>query len=371
MSKRTIICKMAPTQAMTQALAATCQAFAAACNAALEFNVSNKYRLHHLAYRIIRERYGLTANLAVRAVARVAAALLAAKKRGRKPSLFRPTSIDYDAKVFDYREREETVSLSTVGGRVHVPLVLGEYQRGALAGKKPTAATVVHKDKRWFIHIVVEDADEAPRTGPALGIDLGIRNTAATSLGTLHSGKERQQFKEKRMRVRASLQSKGTAGAKRVLRCLSGHEQRRIRHENHVLSKRIVDEALNAHCGSIRMEKLVGIRQRTKIWNPHFNRMVAGWSFGQLQDFLSYKAKRRGLAVEYVNPAYTSQTCSRCGERGVRKVDVFTCTTCGETAHADLNAARNIAGGAARKPARIEALLCVATHGVDLESRLL
>jgi len=370
MSKRTIVCKMNPPPPMARALAATCQAFADACNAALEFNVSNQYRLHHLAYRMIRERFGLTANLAIRAVARVASAMLAAKKRGRKPALFRPTSVDYDAKIFAYRERDETASLSTVAGRIHVPLVLGEYQRTALAGKKPTAAVVVHKNRRWNIHIVIDDADESPRTGPALGVDLGIRNTAATSRGTLHDGKERQQFKEKRMRVRASLQSKRTAGAKRVLRRLSGYEQKRIRHENHVLSKQIVDEAVKAHCGSIRMERLTGIRQRTKVWNRHSNRMVAGWSFGQLQGFVAYKATRRGLAVEFVNPAYTSQTCSRCGKRGIRNGDSFTCTTCGR-AHADLNAARNIAGGGAVNRPGIEAALCVATHGVDLESRRL
>jgi len=346
--KRTICCKMAPTPTMTESLSATCVAFSEACAATLELalpqNVSNNIQLHHLAYATIRQRFGLSANLAVRAIRRVSGAMTAAKKRGRKPKVFRPTSIDYDARIFAYREKDETVSLTVIGGRIHVPLILGEFQRKALAGKKPTAATVVRKGRLWFIHIVVEDAEAEPVDGPALGVDLGIRNTATTSNGTLHAGLVRREFKEHSMKVRASLQSKGTCGAKRVLRRLSGCEHRRIRHENHVLSKLVVGEAVKAHCGVIRMEQLKDIRQRTKIRNRHLNRMVSGWSFGQLQTFIAYKAKRAGIAVELVNPAYTSQTCPTCGKRGTRRQDVFRCTTCG-VMHADIVGALNIAGG--------------------------
>ena len=370
MSTRTIVCKMAPTPVMAKQLADTCTAFSAACNTAMGYGEANNIRLHHLAYRTIRDRHGLSANLAVRAIRRVSAAMTVAKRRGKQPKQFRPTSIDYDARIFAYRERDETVSLNVVGGRIHVPLVLGTYQRTALAGKKPTAATVVRNGNSWSIHIVVDEPDAEQRTGPALGVDMGIRNTATTSDGTLHDGTERQRFKERRNRVRASLQSNGTQGAKVVLRRLSGYENRRIRHENHVLSRRIVDEAVKAHCGTIRMELLTGIRQRTRVWNKHSNRMIAGWSFGQLQGFIAYKAQHAGLAVEFVDPAYTSQTCSKCGMIGARRQDIFRCTSYG-VSHADINAAVNIAAGAARKPARIEAdCVALATHDA-LESRLL
>ncbi|HWQ11897.1 MAG TPA: transposase [Roseiflexaceae bacterium] len=53
-------------------------------------------------------------------------------------------------------------------------------------------------------------------------------------------------------------------------------------------------------------------------------------------------AERRGLLVDDANPAYTSQDCSRCGLRGVRKRLAFTCPHCGHEAHADVNAAVNI-----------------------------
>lgn len=339
---------MQPTPVMAAQLSATVKAFADACNHVLSYavknGVSNNVKLHHACYRDIRAAHGLSANLAVRAIRRVAAAMTAAKYRRRVPAAFAPTSIDYDARIFDYREQDEIVSLTVVGGRIHVPLLLGRYQREALTGKRPTAATVVRKKHRWDIHIVVEDADPEPSGGPPMGVDMGIRNTAATSMGTLHDGSARQEFKARRAKVRASLQSKGTPGAKRVLARLSGYENRRIRHENHVLSKSIVSEAQRHGCGVIRMEQLRAIRERTRTWNKHRNRMMAGWSFGQLQAFVSYKAKRAGIGVELVNPAYTSQTCHRCGLLGTRDQDSFLCTTCGPF-HADINAAWNIAGG--------------------------
>ena len=134
---------------------------------------------------------------------------------------------------------------------------------------------------------------------------------------------------------------------------LSGYEKRKIRHENHVLSKKLVEEAKRHNCGTIRMELLKDIRNKTRTWNKHLNRMVAGWSFYQLQQFLKYKAAASGIIVELINPAYTSQTCHQCLKLGSRTGELFNCLTCGEK-HADVNASHVIAlGGAVCKPARI------------------
>jgi putative transposase len=350
MSKRTIRCQMGPTAPMIEALDRTCETFAAACNAilatAVQEGVSNNVTLHRLVYGQIRADFRLSANLVVRAIRRVSAAMHAAKRRKRTPKQFRPTSIDYDARIFGYREADETVSLTTMSGRLHIPLRLGAYQREALRGKKPTAATVVKHGHRWHIHIVVEDDDPPPREGQPMGVDLGIRNTAATSHGTLHDGSARHAFKQQRMKIRASLQSKGTRGARRLLKRLSGYELRRIRWENHNLSKHLVAEALAHGDGVIHFERLTHIRHRTKVRNPHLNRMVAGWSFGQLQGFTAYKARRVGLGVEWKNPYRTSQDCSKCGEPGLRQGDRFLCAGCGEM-HADTNAALNLAAAGA------------------------
>jgi predicted transposase len=248
---------------MAKQLADTCESFANACNdtlaVAIRHGISNNIQLHHACYTDIRKNHGLAANLAVRAIRRVSAAMTRAKRHGGKPRAFRPTSVDYDARIFAFREGGETVSLTVIGGRIHVPLLLGDYQRDALRGSRPTAAVLTRSRNQYSIHIIIEDADQLPPGDGAMGIDCGIRNTAATHHGTLHEGQSRQRYKEKRAAVRASLQSKGTRGARRVLRRLSSRESRHIRHENHVLSKALVSEAQMHQCGTIRLEKLSGI----------------------------------------------------------------------------------------------------------------
>lgn len=241
---------------------------------------------------------------------------------------------------------DETVSLTTIKGRLRIPLFLGEHQRKALKEKNPTSATVINKAGVWYIHIVVEESIDPSPGKEIMGIDLGIKNIATTSTNLIECGKSRQKFKQKRALIRASLQSKGTKDCKKVLKRISNKENRRIKYENHVLSKKLVEEAKRHNCGVIRMEQLKDIRSRTKTWNKHLNRMVAGWSFYQLQQFVEYKAAKAGIVIEFVNPAYTSQTCHQCLKLGSRKGKLFSCTTCGEQ-HADINASRVIAIGGA------------------------
>lgn len=359
MNTRTICCKFLTTPPIEDALKETSKRFADACNYVLRIAIfeetSNAIKLHKFCYAKVRELFGLSANLAVRSIRRVAACMTQLKGKRKHPKEFKPKSIDYDARIFSYRESNESVSLTTAKGRINIPLLLGEHQRKALTGQSLTSATVINKGHVWYIHIVVEVKQESAIGNGVMGVDLGLNNIATTSTGLRIEGKDRQDFKKKRSKVRASLQSKGSRSAKKVLKKLSGYEKRRIKHENHVLSRQLVEEAKRHNCGVIRMEQLKDIRSKTKTWNKHLNRMVAGWSFYQLQQFVQYKAYAVGISVEFVNPAYTSQTCRHCLKLGSRNGEWFYCSTCGEE-HADVNASHVIAlGGAARKPARISA----------------
>ena len=62
--------------------------------------------------------------------------------------------------------------------------------------------------------------------------------------------------------------------------------------------------------------------------------------------FLADKARRAGVPLVAVDPRHTSQTCNRCGHRDKRNPpdqETFLCRSCGVVAHADHNAALNIA----------------------------
>jgi putative transposase len=86
---------------------------------------------------------------------------------------------------------------------------------------------------------------------------------------------------------------------------------------------------------------------RASSWKKHgrrLNKMLGGWSYGELLTILTYKAENVGKRVVQVNPSYTSQRCSKCGyiHRDNRKGLQFKCKQCGFELNADLNAARNI-----------------------------
>lgn len=350
MKTRTICCKLLTTPAISSVLKETSERFSEACNYVLEVAIREKthnaIKLHHLCYVEVRKRFCLSANLAVRSIRRVVSCMTKLKGTRKKPKVFKPKSIDYDARIFSYRQADESVSLTTIKGRIRIPMILGEHQRKALIGKIPTCATVINKCGIWYIHIAVDFASESFDGDEVMGIDLGINNIATTSTGTMIEGKSRQTYKEKRHAIRASLQSKNTKGSKNLLKRLANKESRRIQHENHVISKQIIGEAIRHNCGVIRMERLTHIRSRTKTWNKHINRMIAGWSFYQLQQFVMYKAEGVGLCLEFIDPRYTSLTCHRCFQLGSRNGEHFNCITCG-ISHADVNASHVIALGGA------------------------
>jgi len=110
---------------------------------------------------------------------------------------------------------------------------------------------------------------------------------------------------------------------------------------NHKISRKIVNEAKQTKC-AIKLEHLKGIRNNRKQ-KQSFKYTLNSWSYYQLQMFVEYKAKLLGVPVFYIEPAYTSQTCHKCGQIGKRNDKSFKCPHCGYTAHADINAAWNIA----------------------------
>jgi putative transposase len=345
---RTVVCKLAPTAEQVVDIDATLRAFAAACDFAAEsarrIGSTNKVKVQADAYKDIRAKFGLSANLAIRAIARACAAL---KVPAKMHSAFDPSSIDYDARIFAFHEWNWTFGLTLLSGRVKIASVLGDRQRSLLKGRRPTSAVLVkRRDGGYFLHVQL--ADEAPEpieTTGALGVDMGRRRVAVDSDGEIYEAVETNRIREHYPKVRRSMQAKGTKGVKRALKRLSGREKRHQRAVNHVISRRIVDKA-KATGRAIAIEELTGIRERTKVRKAQRYGQQS-WSFHQLRSFLEYKAIDAGVPLVAVDPAYTSKTCHRCGERGHRDALVFTCTTCGEF-DADTNAALNISARGAQ-----------------------
>ena len=76
-------------------------------------------------------------------------------------------------------------------------------------------------------------------------------------------------------------------------------------------------------------------------YSKSVKRKLSRWIKGYIRDRLEYKFNLNNIEFTYINPASTSQICSKCGRFGVRDGDSFVCEYCGEI-HADINASMNI-----------------------------
>ncbi len=109
---------------------------------------------------------------------------------------------------------------------------------------------------------------------------------------------------------------------------------------NHRYSKALIEYAVKNGYGTIQMENLTGIKE-----NLQFPRRLQHWTYYDLQAKIEAKAKEHGIAVVKVDPAYTSQRCSKCGHIDADnrpKQEVFCCTECGYACNADFNASQNL-----------------------------
>jgi len=339
----------------------TLEGFALACNQILEVakreNCWNTTKLHHLVYKPVRASTGLKANHVCQAIRRVIGNAKATKQIHK----FRPTSLSLDVRTFKYVAAGQTVGVTLKSGRVRFFLSIGGYQIALLRGQTLTSATL-NKTRQgdYYISFVVEiDTPPTGKTPKVIGVDLGRRDIATTSTGQSWSGEKIQAVRDQYSKVRANVQSKRTRSARRLMRRLSGRERRFQEWLNHNISKQLVQGAKSQNA-ALAFEDLTNIREglNQKPRSKTERRRTNNWAFYQLRLFVGYKAAIAGVPVLFVPPAYTSQTCSRCGHihptkgKSYRNGKKFKCGHCGFEHDADVNAAMNIAslGGSVSAP---------------------
>ena len=296
--------------------------------------------------------FGLSANLAIRAIARVCAALKVPEKAH---SAFKPTSIDYDARIFSFREWDWTVSLTLLDSRQRIETMPGEHQKEV--SREPSPPPPSSSSGKAGSSCTSRSAARPPsRSSPTdfIGVDLGIAKIATTSDDPEgHSGEARRKDPPQAQPPAEATPAEGNQGSQEeaAAGCRQGGPV--PRHENHFISKAIVQSAKDTGRG-IALEDLKGIRGRVTARGGDARNRLSGWSFHQLCGFLVLQGAGRGNPHRFVDPRNTSRTCSVCGhcEKANRKSQaVFLCKHCGFSANADWNAARNIRALAESKAA--------------------
>jgi IS605 OrfB family transposase len=325
-------------------LQATLEACNNACNwiagVAQRTGKHRQFDLQRATYAEVRSRFGLSAQAAVRSIAKVADSLKAGRKSVCR-SFHRHSAQPYDSRIF--RLLDNAVSIWTIGGRIVVPYACGEHQRDRLRAAKGEADLMFVRGK-WMLALTC-DVEPAAVFQPVdvTGVDLGIVNLACDSDGNTFCGAKIEHVRRRNKSRRRALQKLGTRSAKRALKRASGKQSRFQRHTNHCISKAIVSKAERGRC-AVALEDLEGIRDRVKATRRQRERL-SNWGFHEMRSLIVYKAALRGVTVLLVDPRNTSRTCPSCAhiDKANRPTrDAFKCVSCGFAGPADHIAAINI-----------------------------
>ncbi len=251
--------------------------------------------------------------------------------------------------------------LSRNTGEVWVPKagwVRFRWSRAVPAGVRSYRVTM-DRAGRWHLAFAAIPAPvPAPGNGQAVGIDLGVAVSAALSTGELLlvpslTGRERARLR--RLERKLARTKRGSKRRTRVRLALARLRARETDRRKDWAEK--ASTAIARRFDLIRVEALQipGMTRSAKgtVADPGrnvrakagLNRGILRSGWGLLVHRLADKAPGR---VEKVNPAFTSQRCSACGQVDPKSREsqaVFRCTACGYAANADVNAAINIAAG--------------------------
>lgn len=238
---------------------------------------------------------------------------------------------------------EFPVMINGKSKRISVSIRLTNRQKLLFSDTKFGTMRIVVKNHTIVAQIVYEVGEPVLKSdGNVMGIDLGIKCPAVSycsdgSVKFYGNGRKNKYVRRHYAYLRKKLQ---TSKKMNTVRRINDKEQRIMRDTDHKLSHDIVETAVTHNVKVIKLEQLQNIRSTTRKSRKN-NHSLHTWSFYRLAQFIEYKARLAGISVEYVNPAYTSQTCPICGNVHHADDRSYTCE-CGFHIHRDLLGAMNI-----------------------------
>lgn len=275
--------------------------------------------------------------------------------------------IDFDASCYTVRNTKDGQLLEVMSMERGKRICLRLKGRSKLRG---TIQLIRDAEDSYSLRVYVPQACEEERTeGVTIGIDLGYSELMATSeqellgteLGNYFSeiSDKRRKNSEGRNRMQARFRNlkkkadkKSLIKAERIRRNNLGRKKQRARLvRDQGVIKTIVNRELNRlfarKTNPIKAIAVEDLSARMKArFGKKWNSRLSGWMRGYLQERIRYKAKKYGIAVNEVNPAYSSRECPRCHctDKQNRQGDIFKCAYCGHPGQSDMIAALNILG---------------------------
>ena len=228
-------------------------------------------------------------------------------------------------------------------GRVHCM----ENVIARVDGVRVIRMTISRRAGRWYAALTVERDDQTMKQAPkggAVGIDLGVKQLATLSDGTVIPNPRALDARLKALRKAQQALSRKTMGSAR-----RGKAKERVAR----LYARVTDARIDAINKATTMIArtyttvcIEDLNVAGMVKNHHLARSVSDASLGEFRRQLEYKTMRTGASLRVVDRWYpSSKTCSNCGTVKAKlslSERVYQCDVCGLSMDRDLNAAINI-----------------------------
>ncbi len=262
-------------------------------------------------------------------------------KRGQKPGYPRFRGRHrYDSFCFPqkgYKLHDNYIKLSKIGN-------IKVRQHRPVEGKIKTCTVRRSATGKWFVSLACEiDYIPAPQpVMPVVGLDMGVSTFIARSDGEMVDNPRFLRQEEKALakaQRKLSKQVKGSKERSKARKVVARvHERIANKRHNfaHQESRKLVNEFNTIVIEDLKINDMRSHRS--------LNKSIRDAAWRMFLNNLEHKAEEAGGQVVKVNPAYTSQTCSRCGHRQKLKLSerVYDCLMCNLSLDRDHNAAINI-----------------------------
>lgn len=228
-------------------------------------------------------------------------------------------------------------------GRVHCMENVAKRTNGAMVKRM----TVSRHGGRWYASLTVERPDETVRSlpqGGAVGIDLGVKELATLSDGTVIHHPHALKSNLRRLRKAQKTLSRRMKGSsrRRKARDKVARLHARVAH----LRRDLLDKATTMLARTYADICIEDLNVAGMVRNHRLAQSIQDASFGQLRRQLEYKTIRTGARLHVIDRWYpSSKKCSDCGTVKAKlslNERTYHCGKCGLVIDRDLNAAINI-----------------------------
>ena len=297
--------------------------------------------LHSKVYKNVRKSNPeIPSQVVIKAEQEVLSAYRSIKSNRHKitkPSVKTNLSMRLDKRLYSIPDKF-SIRITTTGKRQTYKFVVYPRLKEMIEKYSYQDPLIYEHNNKVYICLSFENKQPQLKQRLALGIDLGIRRSAATSDGRLIIDKSFNERKRKLRHQKDQLKSKGTKSARHKLRFFL---KRKERNQNKNQTHLIANEVLKTEADTICLENLKSIKRKK---NPYQNKhSISQVPLYELRRVITYKAENMGKTILLVCPYNTSKTDSVTGKvEGERRGCRFYSNN-GLIYDADINAAINIA----------------------------